>query len=82
MCRILWDAVCVDDWGSLDGYALGPRALDTEPRRPVLVVDLDARTVGIAKLDRRNPLPVVERSISWTDYCARAERKWGGGLLA
>jgi hypothetical protein len=82
MNRILWDAVCVGDWGSLDGYALGPRATDTEHDRPVLVVDLDARTVGVARLDRRNPLPEVARSISWADYCARSPRAWGRDLLA
>lgn len=82
LTRILWDAVCVDDWGSLDGYWMGPRAWDTEYRRPVLVVDLDRQTVGIAPLDRRASLPVVEREISWLDYCARTPREWGPGLLS
>lgn len=79
--RILYDAVVLDP-GTLDGYALGPRPLDTEHNRPLLVVDLDARTVGVTSLDRRANLPVVERSIAWADYIRRAPRKWGRDLLA
>lgn len=81
LTRILCDAVIVEP-GTLDGYALGPRPLDTEPGRPVLVVDLDKRTVGVAPLDRRSWVPAVERSIGWVEYIGRAPREWGRGLLA
>lgn len=81
LTRILVEAVIVHP-GTLDGYALGPRPLDTEPGRPVLVVDLDKRTVGVAELDRGVSVPKVERSISWAEYVGRAPREWGRGLLA
>jgi hypothetical protein len=81
LTRILYDAVVLEP-GTLDGYALGPRPLDTEPGRPVLVVDLDRREVGVATLDRRSMLPTIERSIPWADYIARKPRTWGRDLLA
>ena len=82
MNRIMWDAVCVDDWGSLDGYWMGPYPWDTEHGRPVLVVDLAQKLVGVAPIDRSANMPKVERSISWLDYVARQPRQWGRGLLS
>lgn len=81
MCRILYDAVVLEP-ATLDGYGLGARPLDTEHNRPVLVVDLDARTVGVAALDRTSNLPAVTRAISWADYVGRQPRRWGRDLLA
>ena len=81
LTRILCDAVIVEP-GTLDGYALGPRPYDTEAGRPVLVVDLDKRTVGTAPLDRRSPVPAVDKSIGWAEYIARAPRQWGRTLLS
>lgn len=75
MTRILYDALAMDEQGTLDGYALGPRPLDTEAGRPMLVVNLDKRSVGTAAVDRWSPLPIVDREIPWAAYVLR-ERTW------
>ena len=83
MTRILADAVMVDeDRGTLDGYAIGPRPLDTERGRPLLVVELDRRHIGTAPLDRLARVPkTIGQTISWDNYLTR-QRGWGRSLLA